>query len=114
MQGTARLHRKKAVTCRAVEGWEEEGTVGWRDRGTEDRGTCGHTHREGGLGHLAAVVRDAPAEAAGDAAAVVLLLAAHHGLHGVAAHADGSLCQRGQQVVTTQQGLSPELLPSFR
>lgn len=34
---------------------------------------------------------DAPAEAAGDAPAMLLLLAAHHGLHGVAAHADGPL-----------------------
>jgi len=55
----------------------------------------GHAHREGGLGHLSAVVRDAPAEAARDAAAVVLLLAAHHRLHGVAAHPDGSLQPEG-------------------
>lgn len=70
-----------------------------RNSGTEgqwDRGSCGHTHREGGLGHLAAVVCNAPTEAAWDAAAVVLLLAAHHRLHGVAAHPDGSLWQRGQ------------------
>lgn len=35
MQGTARLCQWNAVTCWAVEGWEEEGTVGRRDRGTE-------------------------------------------------------------------------------
>lgn len=33
MQGTARLHQWNAGTCRAVEGWEEEGRVGWRGRG---------------------------------------------------------------------------------
>lgn len=55
----------------------------------------GRAHREGGLGHLAAVVRDAPTQAARDATAVVLLLAAHHRLHGVAAHSDGSLWPRG-------------------
>lgn len=49
------------------------------------------SHREGSLGDLHAVVGDAPAEAAGNAPAVLLLLAAHHGLHGVAAHADGPL-----------------------
>lgn len=65
------------------------------DRRTAGRRARGHAHREGGLGHLAAVVRDAPAEAARDAAAVVLLLAAHHRLHGVAAHPDGSLRPEG-------------------
>lgn len=49
------------------------------------------THREGSLGDLHAVVRDAPTEAARDASAVLLLLAAHHGLHGVATHTDGPL-----------------------
>ena len=39
---------------------------------------------------------DAPAEAAGDAPTMLLLLAAHHGLHGVAAHTDGPL--RGEQM----------------
>lgn len=39
---------------------------------------------------------DAPAEAAGDAPTMLLLLAAHHGLHGVAAHADRPL--RGEQM----------------
>lgn len=54
------------------------------------------THRECGLGDFRAVVGDAPAEAAGEAPAVRLLLAAHHGFHGVAAHANGPLW--GQQV----------------
>lgn len=56
---------------------------------------CG-SHREGSLGDLHAVMGDAPAEAAGDAPAMLLLLAAHHGLHGVAAHTDGPLW--GEQV----------------
>lgn len=76
--------------CSALPGWGERG--GQRDTGRRARG---HAHREGGLGHLAAVVRDAPAEAARDATAVVLLLAAHHRLHGVAAHPDGSLRPEG-------------------
>lgn len=63
--------------------------------GQQDVGPRGRAHREGGLGHLAAVVRDAPTQAARDATAVVLLLAAHHRLHGVAAHPDGSLWPRG-------------------
>lgn len=54
------------------------------------------THRKGGLGDLRAVVRDASAEAAGEATTVRLLLAAYHGLHGVTAYANGPLC--GQKV----------------
>ena len=64
--------------------------------GATTRGTPDHagTHREGGLGDLRAVVGDAPAEAARETPAVRLLLAAHHGLHGVAAHTDGPLWGR--------------------
>ena len=61
----------------------------------QDRGPRGCAHREGGLGHLAAVVCDAPTQTARDAAAMLLPLAAHHRLHGVAAHADGSLWPQG-------------------
>lgn len=89
--GTARPCQRSAVLCVWV------GRDGW---------TEGHAHREGGLGHLTTVVSDAPAEAAWDASAMVLLLAAHHRLHGVAAHTDGSLQpegtgDRGQRVITT-------------
>lgn len=79
------------------------------------RGTRGHAHREGGLGHLAAVVCDAPAEAAWDASAVVLLLAAHHRLHGVAAHPDGSLQPEGTRDSRSSPpcgALTPNPLPA--
>lgn len=80
-QGSARPCQRSAVPCVWV------GRDGW---------TEGHAHREGGLGHLTAVVSNAPAEAAGDASDMVLLLAAHHRLHGVAAHTDGSLRPEGR------------------
>lgn len=49
------------------------------------------THRKGGLGDLRAVVGDASTEAAREATTMRLLLAAHHGLHGVTAYANGPL-----------------------
>lgn len=54
-----------------------------------------NTHREGGFGDLHAVVDNTPAEAARNAPTMQLLLAPHHGLHGVAAHSDGSLQRVG-------------------